>query len=318
VVAAAAPPTQPVLRIEWTPAESPSDTELAALTALLDERDGLMVIPTSGPPTGTQADAVLDLSSFPGELVIHDLDGPLLTVTWAANECLPDVPRITLRGDTDACAGAGAGAYWSESGESFWASLPERADLPLDAALAWLETWELLPYSCEPGWADLDDDAANGCEYSWLDVYEPNDTPVSAYPLGTLTDGQTVTVTSTISASGGDPIDWFAINIDEGPQAGGDMRLLVTAAQSSDGGSLHLYDFSNGSLTTIGSCNEGEGEYEGGEEGCAMGWPMQQQMLFTWSGTGDSAGNKVVLIKVNTNAGLNFPEDYELTILFEE
>lgn len=310
------PWTQQVLRIEWTPAESPSDTDLAALTALLDEWDSLMVVPTSGSPTGTQTGAVLDLWDQPRGLVIGDLDGPLVTVTWAANECLPDMPRITLRRDTDACATAGAGAYWSESGESFSASFSDRADFPFETALAWLETWQILPFSCDPGWADLDDDAANGCEYSWLDAYEPNDTTVSAYPLGTLTPGQTVTVTSTISASGGDPIDWYALNLTEGPQAGDEMRLLVTAAQSSEGGSLHLYDFTNGSLTAIGLCNEGEGEYEGGEEGCAMGWPMEQQMLFTWSGTGDSAGNKVVLIKVNTNAGLNYPEDYELTILF--
>jgi hypothetical protein len=303
--------------VAWTPAESPSEADLAKLTALLDGWDSLMVIPTSAPPTGTQAEATIDFASMDRALEIRDSQGPLVTVTWAANECLPDMPQITLRGDTDACATAQAGAYWTESGESLSAIFPERADMPFDAALAWLETWQILPFSCDPGWADLDADQANGCEYSWLDAYEPNDTPLSAHSLGTLTPGQTLTVASTVAARGGDPVDWYALNLAEGPQVGGEMRLLVTAAQSS-AGYLHLYDFTNGSLTAIGSCNEGDGEYEGGEQGCAMGWPMQQQMLFTWSGTGDSAGNKLVLIKVNTNAGVYYPEDYELTILFEE
>ena len=172
----------------------------------------------------------------------------------------------------------------------------------------------MLPYSCDPGWADLDQDPANGCEYSPLDAYEPNDTPASAFAIGTLTPGQALTVVSTVTYVGGDPVDWYVLTIGEGPQEGGERKLLFTASPNSDDGSMHLYDFTNGSLTPVGSCNEGEGEYDGGEEGCAMGWPMQQQALYTWSG----AGAKVVLLKVHTHTASYATDDYELTILLEE
>ena len=152
--------------LTWTPAESPDPVVQAELISALEELSMVMIVPTSPPPNGETVEATFNSMGFgrptgntlPGsaaqiwlevrgvEAFAHRDRSEVVVSSPSASGCPEGARELMVRNDPGACAGLrsfGLVVNWREAGHSFSAVFPER--MATDEALAWLETWRLLP-----------------------------------------------------------------------------------------------------------------------------------------------------------------------------
>jgi hypothetical protein len=145
--------------LEWSPAEAPDAAAEAELVDALEELGLAMVIPTGPPPNGGPTSATFNSMSlgwgsgetFPGTTHVSlnlARAEPNFAIVSVPDEtsCPAGSASLTVRGDEAACA-LEDGDYWEvswrEAGLPFRASFS--AELTLEHALSWVETWRLLP-----------------------------------------------------------------------------------------------------------------------------------------------------------------------------